>query len=766
MTDSWTDSNGDSLPSDWTPGGPLTPAGDWSSSCGCAPSDGPAIADSITIKGSPGAITSVQNGKSLWSLVLNDGTPEADFRIDRFDNAGLLADSPMSIVRATGVVSFNDPVMLAEDPLEDMEAATKRYVDNTGLREAPMDQQTYGRDMGQWVALPTIIPDAPNTTQIFGRFNSTWALVPIQADAPNDGGTYGRSNGAWNAALAITGGTITGNLTVTGIMTVNGPNSMVLNAAGGNQRAILGQTAGLTRWQLQLGDQVAEGLNNAGSNFSLTAYTNLGGFLGTWLSIARADGSTTLNGPVNMNNGAAVNGTLALQGPSSFYLPGGSAGQVLSTNGSAALSWANPGVAEAPNDGQYYARQNHAWAVAPGGMTDAPNDGTAYARKSLGWAHLTHADITDWTATLAPYALTTAVPVASTTPPLPSGVAAVGTSTAYARADHVHPSDAYSHDNRIINGDMRIDQRNAGASGTALGYTIDRWTYSGSQASKITWQRSAVNVSSTLTALGFPCFLTALSSSAYTSLAGDTFVFRQPIEADLISDFAWGTTGAQPVTLSFLAYSNQTGVFSGALNNGVPATRAYPFSYSIPTANLWTRIVITIPGDTTGTWTMGGNATGALLMFDLGNGSNFRALAGAWTVGDIRGANGSVSIVGTNGAYFYLTGVKLEIGSVATPYPRQSLAKSMADCQRYYQPIAVSHRLTMTTVTNAAVGVTWAQMRAAPTAALLLAGTRTNVANIALAPNALGNSGYLNFNCVAAGDTVVVDDRWSLTAEL
>ena len=51
---------------------------------------------------------------------------------------------------------------------------------------------------------------------------------------------------------------------------------------------------------------------------------------------------------------------------------------------------------------------------------------------------------------------------------------------------------------------------------------------------------------------------------------------------------------------------------------------------------------------------------------------------------------GSVSIVGTNGALFYVTGVKLETGSVATPYNRQSLAKSMADCQRYYQVLGAT----------------------------------------------------------------------------
>ena len=91
-------------------------AGNWTGTGPCAPAgNANSIVDTITITGSPGAITSVQNDKSLWALVLNDGTPEADFRLNRFDDAGALASSPMAIVRATGVVSFGDPVMLAED---------------------------------------------------------------------------------------------------------------------------------------------------------------------------------------------------------------------------------------------------------------------------------------------------------------------------------------------------------------------------------------------------------------------------------------------------------------------------------------------------------------------------------------------------------------------------------------------------------------------------------------------------------------------------
>ena len=152
----------------------------------------------------------------------------------------------------------------------------------------------------------------------------------------------------------------------------------------------------------------------------------------------------------------------------------------------------------------------------------------------------------------------------------------------------------------------------------------------------------------------------------------------------MISDFQFGTANAQPVTLSFWAYSNKTGTHSGSFGN-YDASRNYPFTYSIPVSGVWTRIVVAIPGDTAGTWVMAGNAGGAILHFDLGAGSSLRAGAGAWTSTGVIGATGAVSLVATASANWLVTGVKLEIGSVATPFNRQSLAKSMADCQRYYQ---------------------------------------------------------------------------------
>jgi hypothetical protein len=237
-------------------------------------------------------------------------------------------------------------------------------------------------------------------------------------------------------------------------------------------------------------------------------------------------------------------------------------------------------------------------------------------------------------------------------------------------------------DNRIINGDMRVNQRGA-ASGTANGNTVDRWGFQTNQAGKVSWLQNANGAGGQ----GFPWSLGASSSSAYASLAADTFQFYQAIEADMVSDFQWGTANAQPVTLSFWAQSSLTGTFSGSIRN-YAATRSYPFTFAIPAANTWTKVIVTIPGDTGGTWVMSGNAGSLYVGFDLGCGANARGPANTWATTSVAGyigVPGSVSLVATNGATFYVTGVKLEIGNVATLYNRQSLTKSMADCQRYFQ---------------------------------------------------------------------------------
>jgi hypothetical protein len=242
--------------------------------------------------------------------------------------------------------------------------------------------------------------------------------------------------------------------------------------------------------------------------------------------------------------------------------------------------------------------------------------------------------------------------------------------------------------NRIINGAMVIDQRNAGASVTPADadYTLDRFIYNATQSSKVTIQQNAGSVTPPV---GFTNYLGVTSSSAYTVTSGDFFTVGQRIEGFNTADLGWGTANAKTVTLSFQVYSSLTGTFGGAITNSA-LNRSYPFTYSIPVANTWTSISVTIAGDTTGTWVGATNGTGMRLYIGLGVGSTYAGTAGAWTgTANILGATGAVNVVSTNGATFYITGVQLEVGSTATSFDYRPYGNELALCQRYYYAASV-----------------------------------------------------------------------------
>ena len=236
--------------------------------------------------------------------------------------------------------------------------------------------------------------------------------------------------------------------------------------------------------------------------------------------------------------------------------------------------------------------------------------------------------------------------------------------------------------NRIINGDMRIDQMNAGASVTVNSGTstfgVDRWKGQASGGGVYTQQRSSIAPA------GFSNSTLLTVTTADSSIAAsDYYIWGQAVEGFNAADFAWGTADAKTVTLSFWVRASVTGTYALFLgNNG--DNRSIVYTYTISAANTWEQKSIAISGDTSGTWTAD-NSIGIGLWFTLGAGSNFNATAGVWNSALEMNTSGSTNWIATNGATFYITGVQLEAGSVATPFERRSYGQELSLCQRYYQ---------------------------------------------------------------------------------
>jgi hypothetical protein len=243
------------------------------------------------------------------------------------------------------------------------------------------------------------------------------------------------------------------------------------------------------------------------------------------------------------------------------------------------------------------------------------------------------------------------------------------------------PTGSMGFRNRIINGNMVIDQRNAGASvsnnASANTYFVDRWNLFGATGSRFTGQQS------TVAPAGFVNSALITSSAATTPGAGDAYGVRQYIEGLNMSDFGWGTANAQTVTLSFWVRSSIVGTYTFAFFNS-DNSRAYVATYSISSANTWEQKTLTIAGDTTGTW-LTTNGIGTSCWWDLGSGSNFNTTAGAWTGALRTRTSGSSNWIGTNGATFYITGVQLEAGTNASAFEQIDYGRELMMCQRYYQ---------------------------------------------------------------------------------
>jgi len=285
-------------------------------------------------------------------------------------------------------------------------------------------------------------------------------------------------------------------------------------------------------------------------------------------------------------------------------------------------------------------------------------------------------------------------------------------------ANTVNTPNTFSFKNRIINGDMRIDQRAVGVEtrGTATSgatYTVDRWyTIKNGAGQAFTVQKSSDVPANQI--FKNSVLITITETDSVIS-AGEYNIFGQNIEGLNVSDLLWGTANAKSITLSFWVKSSLTGTFAVVV--GAQGTNVYPASFTINTANTWEYESITIPGPTSGTFPVD-NTSAIQVRYDLGIGSQYSAPLNAWiSGGNYFGGTGAVKLSATNSATFQVTGVQFEIGNQATSFDVRSYGTELALCQRYYNKLELTKTLVYATTTTYAQGnyklpVT---MRAAPT---------------------------------------------------
>jgi hypothetical protein len=259
---------------------------------------------------------------------------------------------------------------------------------------------------------------------------------------------------------------------------------------------------------------------------------------------------------------------------------------------------------------------------------------------------------------------------------------AISGTTGITLAGQFDSASTFGFKNRIINGGMVIDQRNAGAAVTltnaASTFPVDRfYFYKDNSSAVVTGQQSSTAPT------GFNNSLFVSVTTGAASSAAQELVMFHSVEGFNVSDFGFGTASASVITLSFWVRSSLTGTFGGAIAS-FAATRSYIFTYTINAANTWEQKTITIAGDTSGTW-LKNNSTGLSVKLDIGSGSNYNGTAGSWTTGNVYSVAGATKVMATTGATFYITGVQLEKGSTATSFDFRSYGTELSLCQRYYQ---------------------------------------------------------------------------------
>ena len=241
--------------------------------------------------------------------------------------------------------------------------------------------------------------------------------------------------------------------------------------------------------------------------------------------------------------------------------------------------------------------------------------------------------------------------------------------------------------NKIINGGMQIFQRSASIAdvGNSNGYfAADRYRFSQSGAARFTISQS------TDTPNGFGSSMKVDVTTANASPSAGQYVFFQHrIEGQNVQDFAKGSSDAKQYALSFHVKSPKTGVHCMELED-VQNSRSCSGSYTVNSANTWEKKTIIFPADTTGAIT-NDNANRFQLYVWLMAGTTYSSgtLATTWasTVQANRAA-GQVNVIDNTSNDFFITGIQLEVGSVATDFEHRSYSDEFQKCLRYYEQMS------------------------------------------------------------------------------
>lgn len=235
--------------------------------------------------------------------------------------------------------------------------------------------------------------------------------------------------------------------------------------------------------------------------------------------------------------------------------------------------------------------------------------------------------------------------------------------------------------NAIINGDFNIWQRGTSFSSIVdAAYSADRFQYakSGTMVHDITRSTDVPTFAQAGRLFNYSVKIDCTTVDASIGSA-EYCVFNQPIEG-----FNWLPLAQKSTTLSFWVKATKVGTYCVRLSNSI-SDRSVVMEYVVNATNTWEKKTITFPASPSdGTWNYT-TGIGATLGFTLAAGSAIQTAAGDWQTGGFIATSKQVNACDSTSNDFYLCGLQLEEGSVATPFEQRSFQQQLALCQRYFQ---------------------------------------------------------------------------------